>query len=59
MISKQKPLIIGSGFIAKKFSKYSKFLRKNGVIIYAAGISNSLETNTKNFKKEINRLKIL
>lgn len=55
MISKQKPLIIGSGFIAKKFRKYSKFFKKNGVIIYAAGISNSLETNTKNFKKEINR----
>ncbi len=55
MNNKQLHPIIGSGFIAKKFKKYSNYLRKNNVIVYAAGISNSLEKNKKNLNKEINK----
>ncbi len=50
---KKNEFIVGSGFIAKKFKKYSYFLKKNNVIIYASGISNSLEKNKKNLKREI------
>ncbi len=51
----KKQVIIGSGFLAKKFMKYSKFIKNKNVIIYAAGISNSLEKNNRKLKKEINR----
>ena len=57
MLKKKDQFIIGSGFIAIKFKKYLKFIKKNNVIIYAAGISNSLETNKRNLNKEIYKLK--
>ena len=57
MNNRQKQFIIGSGFIAKNFKKYLKFIKKNEITIYAAGISNSLEKNNKNFTKEVNRFK--
>ena len=47
--------IIGSGFIAKKFKKSLNYLRKNNVVVYASGISNSLEKNKKNLNKEIKK----
>ena len=47
MFKKKDEFIIGSGFIANKFKKYLEFIKKNKVVIYAAGISNSLETNKK------------
>ena len=50
-----KKLIIGTGFIAQNFKKYSNYLRKNNMIVYAAGISKSTEENTANLKKEIRR----
>ena len=56
MLKKKEQFVIGSGFIAKKFKKYLKFIKKNNVIIYAAGISNSLERNKRNLDKEINKL---
>jgi nucleoside-diphosphate-sugar epimerase len=57
MLKKKDEFIIGSGFIATKFKKYLKFIKKNKVIIYAAGISNSLEINKKNFAREIVQFK--
>ena len=57
MLKKKEQFVIGNGFIAKKFKKYLKFIKKNNVIVYAAGISNSLERNKNNLNKEINRLK--
>ena len=57
MLKKKEQFVIGSEFIAKKFKKYVKFIKKNNVIVYAAGISNSLERNKKNLNKEINKLK--
>ena len=57
MLKEKKKFVIGSGFIAKKFKKYIKFIKKNNVIVYAAGISNSLERNKKNLSKEIKKLK--
>ena len=53
MFKKKDEFIIGTGFIGNKFKKYLKFIKQNKVIIYAAGISNSLETNKKNLKREI------
>lgn len=53
---KNKKIIIGSGFIAKKFNKYYKYLKKSKLVIYAAGISNSSEKNKKNLAKEVNRI---
>ena len=53
---KNKKVIIGSGFIAKKFNKYYKYLKKSKLVIYAAGISNSSEENKKNLAKEVNRI---
>tara|TARA_B100000575_G_C23136402_1_gene660286 strand:+ start:635 stop:1327 length:693 start_codon:yes stop_codon:yes gene_type:complete len=55
MNNKQLHPVIGSGFIAKKFKKSSNFLRKNNIIVYAAGISNSLEKNRKNLNREISK----
>ena len=53
MLKKKDEFIIGSGFIATKFKKYLKFIKKNKVIIYAAGISNSLEINKKNLERNL------
>ena len=55
MSKKINKVIEGSGFLAKNFEKYSTFLKKKNVIIYAAGVSNSLSTNKLLFKKELNR----
>ena len=52
-----KKNIIGSGFLAKKFKKNLLDYKKYNVAIYASGISNSLEKNKKNFKKEIDKIK--
>ena len=57
MLKKKDEFIIGSGFIATEFKKYRKFIKKNKVIIYAAGISNSLEINKKNLEREILKFK--
>jgi nucleoside-diphosphate-sugar epimerase len=57
MLKKRDQFIIGSGFIAIKFKKYLKFIKKNKITIYAAGISNSLEVNRKNLNLEISKLK--
>ncbi len=53
---KDKNTIIGSGFIAKKFSKYYKYLKKSKLVIYAAGISNSSEVSKMNLAKEVNKI---
>ena len=52
MFKKKDQFIIGSGFIATKFKKYLKFIKKNNIVIYAAGISNSLEINTEKLNRE-------
>ncbi len=57
MFEKYSQPIVGSGFLASKFKKYKKIIKKNNVIIYAAGISNSLETNKVNLKREINKIR--
>jgi nucleoside-diphosphate-sugar epimerase len=57
MSKKNIKVIEGSGFLAKKFRKYSPFLKRHNVIIYAAGVSNSLEKNSKKFEKELLRFK--
>lgn len=57
MSKKRKRFIIGSGFIAARFKKYHKFLKKKKIIIYAAGISNSLEVNKKNLEREVLKIK--
>ena len=49
--------IVGSGFIATKFKKNLRVYKKYNITIYASGISNSLEKNKKNLKKEINKIK--
>ena len=56
MIKKNINYIEGSGFIAKKFKKYSYFFKKNHAVLYAAGVSNSLETRKLEFQREINRI---
>ena len=57
MSKKRERFIIGSGFIAARFKKYHKFLKKKKTIIYAAGISNSLEVNKKNLEREVLKIK--
>ena len=57
MLKKKDEFIIGSGFIATKFKKYLRFIKKNKVIVYAAGISNSLEMDKKNLEREILKFK--
>ena len=57
MLKKRERFIIGSGFIAARFKKYHKFLKKKKIIIYAAGISNSLEVNKKNLEREVLKIK--
>jgi nucleoside-diphosphate-sugar epimerase len=57
MLNKKDHFIIGSGFIASSFKKHLNFIKKNNIIIYAAGISNSLEVQKKNLNVEISRFK--
>ena len=57
MLNKKDHFIIGSGFIASSFKKYTNFIKKNNIIIYAAGISNSLEVQKKKLDLETSRLK--
>ena len=45
--------IIGTGFLASKFKRYHDFLKRNNTVVYAAGISNSLEVNKKKLHREI------
>ena len=52
-----KKSIIGSGFIATRFKKKVKNYKRYNVAIYALGISNSLEKNKNNLKKEINKIR--
>ena len=52
-----KKSIIGSGFIATRFKKKVKNYKRYNVAIYASGISNSLEKNKNNLKKEINKIR--
>jgi len=42
-------MIIGNGMIAKAFKKYENSLR---TVIFASGVSNSKETDEKNFNRE-------
>lgn len=58
MSKKYNKVIVGSGFLAKKFRKYYTFLKKNNITIYAAGVSNSLEKNPREFQKELQRFNI-
>ncbi len=61
--------IIGSGFIAKNFDKHAEFFKKQGICLYAAGVSNSLcrdknllEIDKKrifDFRNQIDNKKIL
>ena len=57
MPKKRVRFIVGSGFIAARFKKYLKFLKKKNVIIYAAGISNSLDDYKKNLEREVFKIK--
>jgi hypothetical protein len=43
-------MIIGNGLIAKSFK--DSFEKSNNIIIFASGVSNSNETNPKNFERE-------
>ena len=57
MLANKKKFIIGNGFLAKKFKKYLNFLKKNQIIIYVAGISNSSERNQVKLNREINEIR--
>ena len=46
-------MIIGNGLIANAFAKYE---RVDEILIFASGVSNSLETNEEEFKRERNLL---
>jgi hypothetical protein len=43
-------MIIGNGLIAKSFKKKKNYFKN--VIIFASGVSNSKNTNLKEFKRE-------
>ena len=47
-------MIVGNGMIAKAFTKYIDI---RDVIIFASGVSNSLETNENSFQREENLLR--
>ncbi len=49
-------IIIGTGFLAKNFSKYKEFFKELNICVYAAGVSNSLCKNKKLFEKDKKRL---
>lgn len=57
MLQKKNQLVIGSGFLASKFKKYLKKINSYNLVVYAAGISNSLEKNKKELDKEISKVK--
>ena len=57
MLTNKKKFIIGNGFLGKKFKKYLNFLKKNQIIIYVAGISNSSERNQVKLNREINEIR--
>jgi len=57
MLEKKVQPIVGSGFLALNFKKHLNYIKKYGVSIYAAGISNSLEKNKKNLNKEVSKIK--
>ena len=50
--------IIGNGFLAKKFKKHNSFFKEKNYFIYLAGVSNSSEKNSNNFKRDFNRIKL-
>ena len=56
MSKKNINFIQGSGFLAKAFKKKLPFFKKNKIILYVAGISNSLENKNKEFKREFKRI---
>ena len=58
MSKKNIKIIEGSGFLAKHFKKYSNQLKKLDVVIYAAGVSNSLAQNPKIFEKDFQRFRL-
>ena len=49
-------IIIGTGFLAKNFSKYKEFFKELNICVYAAGVSNSLCKDKKLFEKDKKRL---
>jgi len=49
--------IVGSGFIAKNFKSKNNFFKKNNCILYAAGVSNSINADKSLFDKDFSRLK--
>lgn len=49
--------IVGSGFIAKSFAKKNFFFKKKNCILYAAGVSNSLNKDLSLFNKDFKKLK--
>ena len=49
--------IMGSGFVAKNFKKILPFLKKNNILLYAAGVSNSKTKNKFALKKELKKIK--
>ena len=57
MLQKKVHQVVGSGFLASKFKKYLKTIDGYHLVIYAAGISNSLERKNKELNKEIIKIK--
>ena len=57
MLQKKVHQVVGSGFLASKFKKYLKTIDSYNLVIYAAGISNSLERKNKELNKEIIKIK--
>lgn len=47
-------MVIGNGLIANAFSEFKNI---DNIIIFASGVSNSLETNEKEFEREVDLLK--
>lgn len=52
-----KDNIFGKGFIASNFKNLKKILKKNNIILYCAGISNSQERSKQKLNREILTLK--
>ena len=48
--------IVGSGFIAKSFAKKNFFFKKKKCILYAAGVSNSLNKEESLFSKDFKKI---
>lgn len=47
-------MVVGNGMLALSFNEYK---HNNTIVIFASGVSNSLETNKKNFLREIELVK--